>query len=163
MELLDRFRKTRKAEVVIGAPTDGECIHISKVSDPTFAEEILGKGIAVIPHANKIVAPADGTVKLIFPTGHAFTMSTEDGVELMVHIGVDTVALEGKYFTKYVDKGVNVKKGDLIIEADIEGIKAEGYDTSVLVVVRNTADFEAVETVTEGHVSALQDVISIWK
>ncbi|MDD2970806.1 MAG: PTS glucose transporter subunit IIA [Lachnospiraceae bacterium] len=163
MGLFDGLFKKKEDGIIIGSPADGECISISKVNDPTFAEEILGKGIAVIPQSDKVAAPADGIVTMVFPTGHAFTMETKDGVELLVHIGIDTVKLEGKFFTKKVSDGTQVKKGDLIIEADFDQIKAAGYDTTIPVVVCNTADFADVQSVAEGTVTTAQDVIKIQK
>ena len=163
MGLLDSLFKKKEEGILIGSPVEGECISITKVKDPTFAEEILGKGVGIIPNSKRIVAPTDGTVSMIFPTGHAFTMETEDGVELLVHIGIDTVKLEGKHFSKYVSDGDQVKKGDLIIEADFDAIKEEGYDTTIPVVICNTTDFKEVKILKEGAVTATQNVIEIIK
>lgn len=163
MGLFDGLFKKRDTEIIIGSPADGECISLSKVSDPTFSGEILGKGSAVIPHTNKIVAPTDGTVSMIFPTGHAFTMETAEGVELLVHIGIDTVKLDGKHFSKFVNDGDVVKKGDLIIEVDLDEVKAAGYDTAIPVIVCNTGDYKDVQAIAEGTVTSGQDMIRVEK
>jgi len=163
MGLFDGLFKKKDAGIIVGSPADGECISLTKVSDPTFSGEILGKGNAVIPSSNKVVAPMDGTVSMIFPTGHAFTMETAEGVELLVHIGIDTVKLDGKFFTKFVNDGDVVKKGDLIIEVDLDEVKSAGYDTTIPVVVCNTGDYKDVQAIAEGTVSSGQDMIRIEK
>jgi len=163
MGLLDGLFKKKDAGIIIGSPAEGECIALGRVSDPTFAQEILGKGSAVIPSSNKIVAPADGTVSMIFPTGHAFTMETAEGVELLVHIGIDTVKLNGKGFTKFVNDGDAVKKGDLIIEVDLDEVKAAGYDTAIPVIVCNTGDYKDVQAIADGAVTSGQDMVRIEK
>lgn len=163
MGLFDGLFKKKKEAIIIGAPANGECISLDKVSDPTFAEGILGKGAAIVPSSNQIIAPADGIVTMVFPTGHAFTMETDDGVELLVHIGIDTVKLNGEFFTKHVSDGASVKKGDLIIEMDTEGVKAAGYDTTIPVIVCNTDNFKTVSMIEEGMKTAAQDILALEK
>lgn len=163
MGLFDGLLKKKDAEIIIGSPAEGKCVSLSEVNDPTFSEEILGKGSAVIPCSNKIVAPADGTVSMVFPTGHAFTMETAEGVELLVHIGIDTVRLNGEHFTKCVNDGDVVKKGDLIIEVELEEVKAAGYDTIIPVIVCNIEQYKKVRMIAEGAVTSGQDIIRIEK
>ena len=134
----------RKKEIIIGSPLSGECIPVSEVNDPTFKEELLGKGIAIIPSDGRVYAPSDGKVAMIFPTGHAVTMVTQEGVELLIHFGMDTVELKGRYFTVKAKEGESVKKGDLLIEADIAEIKREGYEITTPIVVTNSSDFSDV-------------------
>ncbi|NLL78704.1 MAG: PTS glucose transporter subunit IIA [Clostridiales bacterium] len=143
MGLFDKLLGKSGKEFVIGAPVEGECVPISEVSDPTFGEEILGKGIAIRPANGLIKAPADGIVSTVFPTGHAVAITTEDGVEILVHIGLDTVSLNGEGFTKHVEEGQKVKMGDLLIEADLARI-GEKYDTITPVVICNTSDYKEV-------------------
>ena len=109
-----------------------------------FASEALGKGIAIIPEKGEVVAPADCTVTLIYPTLHAMGLTLDNGVELLVHVGMDTVNLEGKYFEKHVEEGTHVKKGTKIVSFDIDKIKQAGYDTTVPIVVGNTGDYAEV-------------------
>lgn len=163
MGFLSSLLKKKDEAIVIGSPAAGACIALSKVNDPTFSEEILGKGAAVVPTDNRITAPADGTVDMIFPTGHAFTMTTTVGTEILVHIGIDTVKLEGKFFTKHVSDGDSVKKGDLIIEVDLEEIKKAGYDTTIPVIVCNTGDYKEVRLMEERTVSRSDDILEIVK
>lgn len=126
---------------VIGAPVAGRCVPLSEVPDPTFAEGILGQGVAIVPTDGKVYAPADGEITTLFPTGHAFSMTTESGAEVLVHIGLDTVTLKGSAFTIHAAEGSRVKKGDLLLEADLEAIKAAGLNPVTPVVVCNADQF----------------------
>lgn len=130
--------------IQLKAPVAGKLVSIKEVSDSTFSEEILGKGAAIIPSGNKFYAPADGTVTTVFPTGHAAAITTDDGAEVLIHIGLDTVKLEGKYFTIAASEGQKVKAGDLLIEADVEKIKAEGYDVITPIVICNSDEFSEI-------------------
>lgn len=124
----------------------GRLIKIKEVNDATFSRELLGKGVAIIPNEKGVYAPSDGTVTTIFPTGHAIAVTTNNGVEILIHVGLDTVKLNGKCFKSHVEKGQKVKKGELLIEADIEQIKAEGYDTVTPVIICNSEEFVELET-----------------
>lgn len=164
MGLFDFLKKKEKeTKFMIGAPVAGECVELSQVNDPTFNSGLLGSGVAVIPSDGKICAPADGTVNLIFPTGHAVAMTTTEGIELLIHFGLDTVKLEGKHFHIVGEAGTEVKKGDVLVEADVEAIKAEGYDVITPVLVSNTDSFSAVEGFAGKQVSVGDDIISVAK
>ena len=115
---------------VILAPVSGKAIPMSEVADPTFSQEILGKGVAIVPASGTIVAPAAGTVAVMFETGHAVSLKTDSGAELIVHIGLDTVNLKGRYFRACVAQGDAVKAGDTLVEVDLEQVKAAGYDVT---------------------------------
>ena len=108
MGFFDRFKKDKGIELT--APMKGKCVSIKEVPDPTFAEEILGKGIAVIPQDGHVYAPADGKISTVFPTGHAVGITTADGAEILIHIGLDTVELKGEPFEQKVKEGQDVKK-----------------------------------------------------
>lgn len=157
------FFKKKNNGITIGAPAKGKAVALSEVSDPTFGQEILGKGAAIIPTDGKIVAPADGEIALLFDTLHAVSMTTDDGVEILVHIGLDTVALKGEHFTAHVAAGDKVKKGDLLITADIEALKAAGYDVITPVIICNTDDFADVEAMVDKDVNSGDDIIVIKK
>lgn len=131
--------------IELGAPVKGKLVAIKEVNDPTFGEEILGKGVAIIPSDTKVCAPADGTVSSVFPTGHAVAMTTEEGAEILIHVGLDTVKLNGKHFTIHAKDGQKVKKGDLLLEADLEQIQAEGYDTITPIVVCNSDEYAEIQ------------------
>lgn len=155
------FKKQAKYEVF--APVKGEAVSIHEVSDPTFGEEILGKGIAIRPAEGKFYAPVDGTVTLLFDTLHAVSITSEDGIEILIHVGLDTVALKGEHFTAHVKTGDSVKKGDLLLSADLENIRAAGYDTITPIVICNTSDFAEVSAEKSGAVSTGDVVLSLTK
>ena len=157
------FLKKKDKGIEIGAPVKGKAVPISQVSDPTFGEEILGKGVAIQPADGKIYAPADGTIEMLFDTKHAVSMTTTEGVELLVHIGLDTVALKGEHFTAHKGNGDAVKKGDLQISVDLEAVKAAGYDVITPMVVCNTSDYQTVEAVTGSDVNPGDTVLILKK
>ena len=166
MGLFDFLKKKDTAadnKGMIGSPLKGEVVELSQVNDPTFSSGLLGSGVAVIPEDGKICAPVDGTVNLIFPTGHAVAMTTADGVEILIHFGLDTVKLEGKHFNIVGEAGKTVKKGDLLVEADVEAIKAEGYDVITPVLVSNTDAFASVEGFTGKKVNVGDEIIKVTK
>jgi PTS system beta-glucosides-specific IIC component len=129
----------RKQEIY--SPIHGKVVELKDVSDPTFAQESMGKGIAIQPTIGRVVSPINGTVVTVFKTKHAIGLMDENGAELLIHVGVDTVQLEGKYFTAHVKNGDKVKVGDLLIEFDIEKIEDSGYETVTPIIVTNTANY----------------------
>lgn len=131
----------KKGGSTVDAPMAGRCVPLTEVPDPTFAEGILGQGVAICPTDGKVYAPADGEITTLFPTGHAVAMTTDSGAELLVHIGLDTVTLKGSAFTVHGKEGAKVKKGELLIEADLAAIEAAGLNTITPVVVCNADDF----------------------
>lgn len=124
---------------------DGKAVALFEVNDDVFSKGVLGKGAAVMPTDGKVYAPADGEVTLFFETGHAIGMQTAEGAELLIHVGIDTVNLQGKYFTPEVKAGDKVKKGDLLLTFDLDAVKAAGYDTVIPVIVTNTDGFEKID------------------
>ena len=160
MGLLDNLFKGNSVEIC--APVSGQIHPISEVNDPTFAEEMVGKGIAILPSEGKFYAPCDGQLVALFPTGHAFCMLSSDGAEVLVHIGLDTVKLKGEHFTIHATQGQTVKKGDLIVEADLEGIKNSGYDIITPVIVSNPDKFSKLDK-KDGAISAGEPVILLKK
>ena len=126
-----------KTNHMLCAPVAGEAIPLSEVNDPTFAMELVGKGVAIRPSENKIVAPCDGTVDMVFDTGHAITLIADCKAEILIHVGLDTVNLKGEHYKVVAEAGQAVKKGDLLIEFDREAIATAGYDTVTPVLVCN--------------------------
>jgi glucose-specific phosphotransferase system IIA component len=161
MGLFDKLFQNKNS-FEIGAPVDGEIVPITDVSDPTFAQEMVGKGVAIVPSNGKFVAPCDGTLIALFPTGHAFCINTTDGAELLVHIGIDTVQLKGEHYTIIAKQGDEVKKGDPIVEVDLEGIKQAGYDIITPVIISNHSKFSGIEKKT-GAVKAGEAAIVVNK
>jgi len=136
--------------VEVGSPMSGETVALTTVNDKVFASEALGKGVAIVPTDGKVYAPFAGTVVTAFPTGHAFGIKSDSGVEVLIHLGIDTVQLNGKGFTTAVAQGDKVAAGDLLGAVDLDAVKAAGYDVTTMVVITNTAEFAAVLP-AEGH------------
>lgn len=147
----------------IYAPVSGQAVAIQEVNDPTFSEEMLGKGIAIKPSEGKVVAPCDASVDMMFETGHAVSLVADCGAEILIHVGLDTVNLKGKHFTVHAKNGDKVKKGDLLMEFDPEAIAAEGYDIITPVVICNSGDYETFKTHVGSTVSAGELVIELAK
>ncbi|MDO5519129.1 MAG: beta-glucoside-specific PTS transporter subunit IIABC [bacterium] len=133
--------------VTMHSPMTGEAILLSEVKDEAFASAALGKGGAVIPSVGEVVAPEDCTVTLIYDTLHAICLTLENGAEIMIHIGIDTVKLNGAHFTKCVEQGETVKRGTPIMRFDMDAIKAAGYDMTTPIIVLNTDDYENVQSI----------------
>ena len=150
-------------ESVVYAPIEGKAVSLKQVDDATFSEEIMGKGAAIIPTVGRAVAPVDGVVSALFETKHAIGITSEDGVELLIHIGLDTVKLGGKHFTAHIKAGDKVKKGDLLVEFDIEAIKKAGYDTITPVLVTNAYDYKDVLSLIDRDVKEKEELIKATK
>ena len=125
------------AKVELLSPLTGQAKELSQATDPVFAQGVMGQGVLIQPSEGKLLAPVDGTVSVLFPTKHAVGLSSTDGVELLMHIGMDTVNLEGQGFTAHVAQGDSVKAGDLLITFDMEAIQAAGYPTETPVIITN--------------------------
>ncbi len=147
-------------EMVIASPVSGKAVALEKVNDATFAEKILGDGVAVIPVDGKVYAPFDGEIVSVMDTGHAVALRSDQGVELLIHMGLDTVELHGEPFTVHVKEG-KVAKGTLILEADLELIRKRGYDTITPIIVANTADYKAVNMLSGDEIEALEPILEI--
>lgn len=153
----------KKAGEVLKAPVEGKAVAISEVSDPTFAQEILGKGMAIIPSAGKVTAPVDGTVEMVFDTKHALSMSSDSGIQIIIHVGLDTVTLKGEPFTVYVQAGQRVKAGDLLLEFDIAAIKAAGLETITPIVICNSGDYKRITAHVDKDVTAGDAILTLVK
>ena len=147
----------------ITSPVNGTVVPTAEVADETFASEMLGTTVAVEPADGKIVAPCDGEVMNIFETGHAVCIATERGAELLIHIGIDTVSMEGKGFVKKVEDGAKVHKGDVLIEADLDEIRAAGHPATTMMILTNADDFSKVEKTAVGTVTTADLAMKIEK
>lgn len=145
----------------ITSPVIGNAMKLTDVKDEVFSSEAMGKGIAVMPTENYVVAPEDCKVSVIFPTKHAIGLTLDNGVELLIHIGMNTVELNGKYFEQHVEVGSRVSKGTKIVSFDKEAIEKEGYDMTIPVVVTNSTEFKNIQTVDSGKVDQDTDVIYV--
>lgn len=148
--------QVNKGEIL--SPIQGKLYPLSKAKDEAFASESLGKGALIQPSNGKVYAPFDGTIVTLFPTKHAIGIVSDDGIEMLIHFGIDTVNLNGQYFTTFIEQGMKVKQGDLLLEADIEKIKAAGYETQVPVIITNSFNYQNIELSSKEDVS-YQDVI----
>ena len=150
-------------EETLTSPVNGTQIPLAEVADETFASEMLGATVAVEPADGKIVAPCDGEVSNIFETGHAVCITTESGGELLIHIGIDTVKMDGKGFTKKVSDGDKVHAGDILVEADLEEIKNAGYQTTTMMILTNTDEFGNVTKAEPAEVKTTSKVMTLTK
>ena len=123
----------------------------------------MGQGIAIEPSVGEVVAPADGVIRLLFPTNHAIGLATDDGAEILIHVGMDTVALEGEGFMAHVTQGSKVKAGQLLLSFDIDTIKKAGYPVTTPIIVTNTADYKTVEALAGGDVKLGDDLLKVSK
>ena len=146
---------------VLGAHMNGAVVALADVADEAFASGAMGDGVAIEPSEGKLFAPADGTIETVFETKHAVGMTTAEGVELLLHIGIDTVKLGGKHFEAHVSPEQQVKKGDLLVSFDMDAIKAEGYPLTTPMIVCNTDDYAAVKTIASGSVANGTDLLDI--
>ncbi len=145
------------------APVVGNAVPVTQVPDPTFAEGMLGNGIAIEPTEGKVYAPCDATIDTMFATGHAVSMNAANGAEILIHVGLETVTLKGQHFTIHCKSGDQVKKGDLLIEFDLEAIKAAGFNTITPVLVCNSDDYGTFNTKVGKAVTNADVVIELAK
>lgn len=144
-------------DAVLGAHLTGRMMLMNEVPDDGFASRAMGDGVAVEPTEGKLYAPADGTINLVFPTKHAVGMVTPDGTEILMHIGIDTVKLNGEHFEVHVQQDQEVKRGDLLVSFDIDAIHKAGYPVTTPLIITNTAAYRAVRPLKTGDVKAGQD------
>ncbi|TPG67945.1 PTS beta-glucoside transporter subunit EIIBCA [Brevibacillus laterosporus] len=148
---------------VINSPLSGLVIPLSEVNDQVFSSGAMGKGAAIEPTKGEVISPVNGTVTTIFPTGHAVGITSDDGIEILIHVGIDTVQLEGKYYTKLVETGDSVSIGQTLIRFEIDKIKEAGYETITPIIVTNTSHFlDIIQTATQ-TVSTNDDLLTVLK
>ena len=154
----------RNAKIIsLKAVEDGRTIPMDEVNDQTFAQELLGPGIAIVPSNGTVVSPIDGTIATVMDTKHAVCIQGEDGLELIVHAGLDTVELNGKYYQTYKEIGDQVKAGDVLLEFDLEEIAKAGYDVTTPIVITNLGDYKITKCLTGQQVKAGEEVIQLTK
>lgn len=149
--------------IEIASPVKGTEVPLSEVKDEVFSKNIVGRGAAVVPAEGKIYSPVDGVAASVFDTKHAIGLVSDDGVEVLIHVGLDTVELEGKYFTAHVAQGDRVKKGQLLLEFDLDAIKAAGYDTVTPVIISNTDSYLDVLAADAGEINAGDMLLTVVK
>ena len=156
------FEKNVKT-ISLKAVEDGRTIPMDEVNDQTFAQELLGPGIAIVPSNGTVVSPINGTIATVMDTKHAVCIQGEDGLELIVHAGLDTVELNGKYYQTYKEIGDQVKAGDVLLEFDLEEITKAGYDVTTPIVITNLGDYKITKCLTGQQVKAGKEVIQLTK
>lgn len=153
--------ETNGKTITLYSHMNGTAVKLEDVDDEVFSQKILGEGAAVEPSEGKLYAPCDGKIDSVFDTKHAVNMVSEDGVEILLHIGIDTVKLGGQYFEAHVSDGQEVKKGDLLISFDMDKIKAAGYKVTTPIIIGNTDDYASVEPAAENSISAGDIILKI--
>ena len=156
------FEKNAKT-ISLKAVEDGRTIPMDEVNDQTFAQELLGPGIAIVPSNGTVVSPINGTIATVMATKHGVCIKGEDGLELIVHAGLDTVELNGKYYQTYKEIGDQVKAGDVLLEFDLEEITKAGYDVTTPIVITNLGDYKITKCLTGQQVKAGEEVIQLTK
>ena len=156
------FEKNAKT-ISLKAVEDGRTIPMDEVNDQTFAQELLGPGIAIVPSNGTVVSPINGTIATVMDTKHAVCIQGEDGLELIVHAGLDTVELNGKYYQTYKEMGDQVKAGDVLLEFDLEESTKAGYDVTTPIVITNLGDYKITKCLTGQQVKAGEEVIQLTK
>ncbi|MCG8154697.1 PTS beta-glucoside transporter subunit IIABC [Brenneria goodwinii] len=145
----------------VNSPIEGETHPLEQVSDQTFASGLMGKGIAIKPRSGRVVSPVNGTVASLFKTNHAIGLESADGAEILIHVGIDTVKLNGQYFTAHVKTGDVVKQGDLLVEFDYQAIEAAGYDTITPIIITNSDDYIDVLPVAGDSVAEQSPLLTL--
>ncbi|ONI38666.1 hypothetical protein AN639_07235 [Candidatus Epulonipiscium fishelsonii] len=131
------FFKNKKGNSIFSV-VNGKLIDIATVNDPVFSTKVLGDGVAILPSDGKIVAPVNGEILTVFPTNHAFGMQSEDGMEILIHVGIDSISLEGQGFKSFVSEGKKVKTGDIVLEVDLEVLSQNNIDSTIMLIVSDT-------------------------
>lgn len=144
------------------SPANGDIIPLSSIQDEVFSSEAMGKGVAIHPNEGRMYAPANGLVTTLFKTKHAIGIKTDNGAEVLIHIGMDTVQLDGEFFEAHIEQGDKVKAGDLLVEFDINKIEEAGYSVTTPIVITNTNEYDRVETVSDDTITK-EDVLIITK
>ncbi len=152
---------SKLADQTIQTPIVGDVVALSDVNDPVFSSGAMGQGIAVKPNEDVVYAPADAEVTIVFPTGHAYGLKTVNGAEILIHVGIDTVSMNGEGFSQKVNQGDKVKAGDVLGTFDSAKIAAAGLDNTTMVIVTNTADFASVNPVASGSVAKGDAIIEV--
>ena len=150
-----------KKPLVVAAALEGEAVELKQVNDPAFSEEMFGKGVAIKPASGKVVSPVKGVVTQMFDTGHAVSITSDEGIEILIHVGIDTVKLKGEFFTQLAKNGDKIEVGSDLISFDIEAIQAAGFDVVTPIVVCNSENYGKFDIITGANVKCGDAVISL--
>ncbi|SUB83489.1 EIIBCA-Bgl [Pragia fontium] len=147
--------------MTIFSPMSGSVMPLTSVNDPTFASELMGKGVAILPNVGQVISPVDGTIESLFRTKHAIGIVSNEGTEILIHVGIDTVKLDGKFFYAHVDSGSTVKKGDLLLTFDMDEIRQAGFDLTTPIIITNSDDYIAVIESQQTNINAQEPLITL--
>lgn len=162
--MLKGRKKEALEDVLVKAPIKGKVVDIKEINDQVFNKEMLGKGVAIIPSEGKVFAPADGYVRALYPTNHALGLQLDSGEQVLIHIGLNTVKLEGNGFTAFTEKNKRFKEGDLLIEFDMGYIQGKGHDITTPVIITNSNEFESVDALDNlDSVEVMDSIIKVIK
>ncbi|HCM90542.1 MULTISPECIES: sucrose-specific PTS transporter subunit IIBC [Vagococcus] len=159
----EELMKSAVDRETVYAPVPGEIIELKNVADPVFSSEAMGKGVAIIPRKGEIIAPLNGVITALYESKHAYGMVTDSGIELLIHIGIDTVSMSGDGFESFVSKGQHVAQGEKISTFDIEKIKKNDLDPTVMLIVTNTSEYETISVLNHGNINQNQAVLAVSK
>ncbi len=151
--LIHGSKKTAPKEKIVYSPLKGHVIPLSEVKDPVFSQGMMGPGVGIEPEDGNLCAPADGEITVAFPTGHAVALKTADGMEILIHIGIDTVKMNGDGFQCHAEEGNTVKAGDPLVSFDLHKIRSAGYDATTMVLVSNAAELGTITAPAAGTVT----------
>ena len=155
--------KEEKQQEIIYCPVKGKVIELEEVQDEAFSGGMLGEGFAIIPEEGKLYAPVDGIIAAVFRTKHALAMESKEGAEVLIHLGLDTVKLDGKGFVMKVEPGQKVKQGDLLCEFDLENMKSEGYIMTTPVVISNNIEYASISLEYVGACDVGEEILTLYK
>lgn len=147
--------------MVLYSHMNGKFVALEDVKDEAFSSKVLGEGAAIEPAEGKLYAPCDGKVDMVFDTKHAINLVSKEGCEILLHIGIDTVKLNGKFFETHVTDGQEIHKGDLLITSDLDGIRNAGYQTIIPMIICNTDDYRTVEAIHAEQLSVGDKLMEI--
>ena len=161
VETVAETKEIKVENAVLASPIKGELIQLENLSDEAFASGALGKGVGILPSVGKVFSPVDGTIATVTQTKHAVAILSNDGIEILIHVGMDTVQLEGKCFETHVKEGDKVTKGQLLLDFDIDGIKAAGYSTETPIVITNSDNYSNIKIVDNTTINEKDDLITV--
>lgn len=160
-EIISKSTNNDEGDFELVSCIEGEMINIEQVKDPVFSGKTMGEGVAFIPKSGIITSPIDGTIEVAFPTGHAIGIKSNSNIEILIHVGINTVELNGEHFEMLVNQGETVKKGQRLIKFDLEKIKKKGYDTTTMMVITNSGELNGVNIDKYRHVSNEDKVMKL--
>lgn len=146
------FTIFKKKQIEVFSPLKGTFVPIEKVQDEVFSKKVLGDGFAIMPTSRTVLSPVDGEIKMIFPTHHALGISTKEGIEMMIHIGIDTVNENGEGFQNHVHIDQTVKSGEPLISFNLDGLREKGYDMTTMVIITGSNSFDMINMIKEQEV-----------